>query len=59
MEKELTMDLFLLAEVLKENNAKHLIGEIAKKDYQVAQVLDVLIIEIEGPLKGPWDLKSF
>ena len=45
MEKELTMNLFLLAEVLRENNATHLIGEIAKKDYQVAQVLDVLMIE--------------
>ena len=45
MNKELTMDLFLLAEVLKENNATYLIGEIAKKDYQVAKVLDVLMIE--------------
>jgi hypothetical protein len=45
MEKELTMDLFLLAEVLRENDCEYLIGEISKKDYQVAQCLDVLMIE--------------
>jgi hypothetical protein len=40
-----TMDLQLLAEVLRENNCQSLINAIAEKDYQMAQVLDVLIVE--------------
>ena len=40
-----TIDLQLLAEVLRENNCQSLINAIAEKDYQMAQVLDVLIYE--------------
>ncbi|MFK4391518.1 hypothetical protein ABH916_003446 [Peribacillus frigoritolerans] len=40
-----TMDLQLLAEVLRENNCQSLINAIAEKDYQIAQCLDVLIHE--------------
>ncbi|WP_155727343.1 hypothetical protein [Peribacillus simplex] len=40
-----TVDLQLLAEVLRENNCQSLINAIAEKDYQMAQVLDVLIHE--------------
>ncbi|MGW6254337.1 hypothetical protein ACWF7H_23760 [Peribacillus butanolivorans] len=39
------MDLQLLADVRMENNCTSLISAIAKKDFQVAQMLDVLIIE--------------
>lgn len=39
------MDLQLLAGVLRENNCTSLISAIAEKDFQVAQMLDVLIIE--------------
>ncbi|WMX58158.1 hypothetical protein [Peribacillus sp. R9-11] len=40
-----TMDLQLLADVLRENNCTSLIRAIAEKDFQVAQMVDVLIIE--------------
>jgi hypothetical protein len=40
-----SIDLQLLAEVLRENNCQSLINAIAEKDYQMAQVLDVLIYE--------------
>ncbi|MEK4536406.1 hypothetical protein ABEY41_04915 [Peribacillus butanolivorans] len=45
MKPIMTMDLQLLADVLKENNCTSLISAIAEKDFQVAQMLDVLIIE--------------
>ncbi|MEF2093263.1 hypothetical protein V3595_01130 [Bacillus sp. CFBP9009] len=41
----MTMDLQLLADVLRENNCTSLINAIAEKDFQVAQMLDVLIFE--------------
>ncbi|PUB12340.1 hypothetical protein C8K15_110150 [Paenisporosarcina sp. OV554] len=44
MEK-MTIDLQLLADVLRENNCTSLISAIAERDYQIAQVLDVLILE--------------
>ncbi|CAH0208324.1 hypothetical protein SRABI84_02074 [Peribacillus simplex] len=40
-----TIDLQLLAEVLRENNCQSLINAIAEKDFSIAQVLDVLILE--------------
>ena len=43
----MTVDLQLIADVLRENNCTSLINAIAEKDYQVAQILDVLIIEDE------------
>ncbi|MCO0600771.1 hypothetical protein NGI46_25960 [Peribacillus butanolivorans] len=45
MKPIMTMDLQLLANVLRENNCTSLISAIAEKDFQVAQMLDVLIIE--------------
>lgn len=45
MKPIITMDLQLLANVLRENNCTSLISAIAEKDFQVAQMLDVLIIE--------------
>lgn len=45
MNKEMVNHLQVIADVLLENNATHLIEEIAKRDYQVAQILDVLVIE--------------
>ncbi|MFE4705420.1 hypothetical protein [Peribacillus simplex] len=33
------------ADVLKENNCASLINAIAEKDFQVAQMLDVLLFE--------------
>lgn len=45
MKPILTMDLQFLADVLRENNCTSLISAIAEKDFQVAQMLDVLIIE--------------
>ncbi|MFE4898060.1 hypothetical protein [Peribacillus butanolivorans] len=44
MKPIMTMDLQLLADV-RENNCTSLISAIAEKDFQVAQMLDVLIIE--------------
>ena len=43
----MTVDLQLIADVIRENNCTSLISAIAEKDYQVAQILDVLIIEDE------------
>ncbi|MED3688203.1 hypothetical protein P4534_05080 [Peribacillus butanolivorans] len=45
MKPIMTMDLQLLADVLRDNNCTSLISAIAEKDFQVAQMLDVLIIE--------------
>ncbi|MET3320620.1 UNVERIFIED_ORG: hypothetical protein ABIC97_003720 [Peribacillus simplex] len=45
MKPIMTMDLQLLADVLRENNCTSLISAIAEKDFQVAQMLEVLIIE--------------
>ncbi|MCM3676618.1 hypothetical protein M3699_22915 [Peribacillus simplex] len=41
----MTMDLQLSADVLRENDCISLIHAIAEKDFQVAQMLDVLIFE--------------
>ncbi|MGE7761510.1 hypothetical protein [Peribacillus sp. NPDC097895] len=41
----MTSDLQLLADVFRENNCTRLISAIAEKDFQVAQMLDALIIE--------------
>ncbi|MED3831928.1 hypothetical protein [Peribacillus frigoritolerans] len=40
-----TVDLQLIAEVLRENNCQSLINASAEKDFSIAQVLDVLIYE--------------
>ncbi|MFB7641584.1 hypothetical protein [Peribacillus butanolivorans] len=45
MKPIMTMDLQLLADVLRKNNCTSLIRAIAEKDFQLAQMLDVLIIE--------------
>ncbi|MET3658593.1 hypothetical protein [Sporosarcina psychrophila] len=45
MEKEVFSYLHTLADVLRENDAVHLIEEIAKKDYQMAQVLEIMVRE--------------
>ncbi|MGE6487224.1 hypothetical protein [Paenisporosarcina sp. NPDC076898] len=44
---KMVMDLQLIADVLRENNCTSLISAIAEKDYQAAQILDVLILEDE------------
>ncbi|WP_170971671.1 hypothetical protein [Peribacillus simplex] len=41
----MTIDLQLSTDVLRENNCTSLIDAIAEKDFQVAQMLDVLIFE--------------
>ncbi len=43
----MTVDLQLIADVFRENNCTSLINEIVEKDYQIAQIMDVLIIEDE------------
>ncbi len=45
MEKEVLPYLHALADVLVENGAVHLVEEIRKKDFQMAQVLEVIIRE--------------
>jgi hypothetical protein len=45
MTKELMVLLQTVANALKENNATHLIDRIGERDYQIAQVLDVLVLE--------------
>ena len=41
----MTIDLQLIANVFREINCTSLINAIAERDYQIAQVLDVLILE--------------
>jgi len=48
MEDKMTMDLQLLADVLRENGCTFLIKMIAERDYQISQILDVLIIESDS-----------
>lgn len=43
----MTMDLQLSADVLRENNCTSLINATAEKDFQVAQMPDVLIFEVK------------
>ncbi|WP_156475994.1 hypothetical protein [Sporosarcina psychrophila] len=45
MQKELLPYLQTLADVLRENEMAHLIEEVAKKDFHMAQVLEIMIRE--------------
>ena len=52
MNKELLPYLQTIADVLRENDVTELVEEIAKKDFQMAQVLNVMISEDLAYLKS-------
>lgn len=52
MEKEVLSYLHTLADVLRENDAVHLIEEIAKRDYHMGKVLEIMVREDRAHLKS-------
>ena len=51
--KEIPMGhLQIIADVLVESNSTDLLVEISRRDFQLAQILDVLIVESQEKLNG-------